>query len=83
MRIPAIGQKPIPRIEPKRPTGTHAVWYQWDGQPMRAPKEGEHFLSGAIPGVYLATSDLSQEYFIMVRCSEQDRCPTCQRPNGG
>lgn len=79
MQRPVIGQKPIARIVPKRPTGTQAEWYQWDGQPKRRPKEGECYLSGAIPTVYYAAQDLTSEYFIMVLCEEQQRCPHCRR----
>jgi hypothetical protein len=40
---------------------------RWDGQPPRAPKKGEMFISGAIPQAYRCTSDeMTTEYFIAV-----------------
>jgi len=40
-------------------------FFKWSGE-FRTPKAGEYFISGAIPEVYLAENDLSQEYYIAV-----------------
>ena len=37
---------------------------RWDGQPMRCPKKGEYFISGAIPTAYRAANDLTTPYYI-------------------
>lgn len=39
---------------------------KWDGQPKRAPKAGEYYISGANPVAYRAKHDLTQEFFIAV-----------------
>lgn len=51
---------PIPRLLKK---------FRWDGEPMRTPKKGEYFLSGAIPVAYYAPNDLTTEYWIAVRAT--------------
>jgi hypothetical protein len=59
---PSCGIKPV-RSEPG-PT------YRWDGQPPRAPKKGEHYLSADAPTwVSLATRDLKKPRHIMQECS--------------
>ena len=56
---PAIGYAPI--------HGEHGrTAYRWNGQPARAPKAGEFFISGALPVAYRANADLSTAYFIAV-----------------
>lgn len=49
--------------------GAHGVgstrqWFRWTGE-KRAPRAGEYFLSGAIPEVYRASSDLDVPFHIM------------------
>lgn len=45
----------------------HREWFRWTGE-KRAPRAGEYFLSGAIPEVYRASSDLDfVEFHIMER----------------
>jgi hypothetical protein len=40
---------------------------QWDGQPMRPPKKGELYISGAFPVAYLAHDDMTVPYWIATR----------------
>lgn len=69
---PAVGRKPI-----FRPGISGPRWWQWDGEPPRAPRKGEHYLSGAVVEVYRALNDLTGEHFIAVPCRRQDRCRSC------
>ncbi len=39
---------------------------RWNGEPKRAPKKGELFISGAVPVAYKAKADMTTEYFIAV-----------------
>ena len=56
---PAIGQLPV------RIAGTKGQRKaRWNGQPMRCPKKGELYLSGAVPTAYEAPNDLLSEYFV-------------------
>ena len=53
--------------------GRRIVWssdkpgsrFRWDGNPPRAIKKGEFYLSGAIPGAYEALSDSEALHFIL------------------
>ena len=65
MKRPAIGFQKI-FAEGAR-VGKRA---RWDGKPMRCPKAGEWFISGAIPEAYKAANDLNTEYFIAVICND-------------
>ncbi|CAD5377319.1 hypothetical protein OF001_U20246 [Pseudomonas sp. OF001] len=40
--------------------------FAWDGNPPRAIKKGEFYMSGAIPGAYEALSDSEALHFILV-----------------
>lgn len=48
-------------------TSNGIKWYQWSGV-IRSPRQGEYYLSGAIPEVYRASSNLSYPFRIMVEC---------------
>lgn len=78
MLRPAIGFKAI-NSELRRPfkkgdtTFTNRVIFaRWDGQPKRAPKKGELFISGALPFAYLAKEDMTTTYFIAVPTKENE-----------
>lgn len=51
-------------------SGGIASKYTWRKIGFRAPKKGEHFVSGAIPEAYRAYNDLTQEYLIVERLVE-------------
>ena len=48
-----------------RPVFNRGRKFVWDGNPPRAIKEGEWYMSGAIPGAYEAMSDSSALHFIL------------------
>ena len=48
-----------------QPVFNHRRKFVWDGNPPRAIKKGEFYLSGAIPGAYEAFSDSSALHFIL------------------
>ena len=54
---PACGFKPVYHGRRK---------FVWDGNPPRAIKEGEWYMSGAIPAAYRAFSDSEALHFICV-----------------
>lgn len=56
---PAINFKLVPAEG-----GGHA---KWDGKPMRPPKKGEYYLSGAKVTAYKAPNDLTTPYYIAVK----------------
>lgn len=61
---PKIGFKPVPLLggdQRKQPKA------KWDGGPMRCPKKGEYYLSGAIVEAYKAKNDMTTLYFIAVK----------------
>lgn len=66
MSRPAIGFKKVrAELEPGVPAWKMR-YAQWDGKPMRCPKKGELYLSGAVVQAYRATNDLATQYFIAV-----------------
>ena len=54
-----------------RPVFNRGRKFVWDGNPPRAIKKGEFYLSGAIPGAYEAFSDSEALHFIL---KEVPRC---------
>ena len=50
-------------------------YYKWDGQPMRAPKKGEYFISGCSGHelAYEAKQDMTMKYFIAVPSGEYNK----------
>lgn len=68
MSRPCIGLRFVPGA-----TATSKQQYVWDGQPMRAPRAGEFFLSGAEPVAYFASNDLTTPYWIMVPVTPASR----------
>jgi hypothetical protein len=57
---PAIGFKTVTIASPRG----KLRHFKWDGQPMRAPRKGEFFLSGAIVSAYEAKADMTTPYYI-------------------
>lgn len=51
----------------------------------RAPKKGEHYVSGAIPAAYLAPNDLTTPYHVVrplgLPLGEMAVCGECGRPH--
>lgn len=60
---PKIGFVPVPGGDIYESPGR----YTWDGKPMRCPKKGEHYLSGALPQAWKAPNDLSTEFYIAIK----------------
>ena len=66
MSKPIIGFTPVNMVHERGRA-------RWDGQPMRKPKKGELYLSGATPAAYRAPCDLGSEYFIAEPCTAGGR----------
>lgn len=66
MSRPAIGFKPVFMEVEGRSVIPGSKQAKWDGKPMRKPKKGELFLSGAKVTAYRAKADMDTEYFIAV-----------------
>lgn len=48
----------------------HGKMWSWELLDYRAPKKGEHYLSGAIVEAYTAKNDMQCEYFIVRKLIE-------------
>lgn len=72
MMRPKIGFKRITAEGFKRGANGQPVtrMARWNGEPMRAPKKGELFISGAVPVAYKAKADMTTEYFIAQEVNE-------------
>ena len=66
MRAPAIGRTPIHG----EGYNASAPKFRWDGQPMRNPRKGEFYISGAIATAYKAHRDIESPFFIAVPVHE-------------
>ena len=59
---PAIGRTPIHGES----YNASAPKFRWDGNPMRNPRKGEFYISGAIATAYKAHRDIKSPFFIAV-----------------
>lgn len=62
-------------VDPWKPQEQLAIMAVWDGQPRRAPKAGEWYLSGAEVTAYRAPNDLGDAFHIarLVWVKRQER----------
>lgn len=54
--------------------GKRGTRYKWERVAYRAPKRGEHYLSGAVPMAYQARSDFAPTWrYLIVKPTTEER----------